>query len=318
MIRTALIAFTDTGKALSARIAEALSGMRFRDETIEAAVYPHQETKAAWEECRALVFIGASGIAVRYVAPLLTDKLHDPAVIVIDELGRFVIPLLAGHVGGANHFARLLAEKISAVPVITTATDVEGVFSVDEFAAENGLKISAKSRIKPVAKMLLEGKPVNLALADDVIVSGDESDIDRCILHLMMRPAVVGMGCRRDKDPAELEAYFLETLGKLGVELRHVACVASIDVKKDEKALTALCAKYDIPLRTYSAEELREVPGEFEGSAFVEKTVGVSDVSARAAARAGGAGKFLLKKDSRDGMTISVFEKYRRVTFDYE
>ena len=318
MMRVAFIAFTDTGKALSGRIREALRGEEFRGETIEPAEYPHRETEAAWNECRALVFIGATGIAVRYVAPFLQDKLHDPAVLVIDELGRFVIPLLAGHVGGANRLARLTAGKIGATPVLTTATDVEGVFSVDEFAAENGLGISAKSSIKPVAKMLLEGKPVNLALADDVIISSDASDIDRCILHLMVRPFVVGMGCRRDKDPAALEAYFLETLERLGVELAHVAALASIDVKKDEPALTALSAKYDIPFRTYSADELAAVPGKFGSSAFVEKTVGVSDVSARAAAKAGGAGTFLLKKDSRDGMTISVFEKYRRVTFDYE
>ena len=317
MIRLGLISFTEKGGQLKDRLMDLAPGWSFRGEQMEAVAYGPKEHERAFTECRVVVFIGACGIAVRYIAPLLTDKLHDPAVIVIDEGGRFVIPILSGHVGGANAVSRMIADDIGAEAAVTTATDVEGVFAVDEFAAGNGLKISEREKIRPIARMLLTGKPVNMAVADDVIISSDASDIDKCILHLMVRPYVVGMGCRKDKDPSELEAYFMETLERLDIRTGHVCALASIDIKKDEPALTMLAKKLDIPFMTYTADELQSVEGDFAHSDFVEKTVGVSDVSARAAKACGRSGHFLLKKDSRDGMTVSVFEKYRRITFDY-
>lgn len=89
----------------------------------------------------ALVFVGACGIAVRAIAPWITDKLHDSPVLVMDEQGQYVIPLLSGHVGGANELAVRLAEELGAVPVITTATDLHGSFAVDLFAKRNDLWI---------------------------------------------------------------------------------------------------------------------------------------------------------------------------------
>lgn len=89
----------------------------------------------------ALVFVGACGIAVRAIAPWITDKLHDSPVLVMDEQGQYVIPLLSGHVGGANELAVRLAGELGAVPVITTATDLHGSFAVDLFAKRNDLWI---------------------------------------------------------------------------------------------------------------------------------------------------------------------------------
>lgn len=100
-----------------------------------------QESVSAWagEQMaahHALVFVGACGIAVRAIAPWITDKLHDSPVLVMDEQGQYVIPLLSGHVGGANELAVRLAGELGAVPVITTATDLHGSFAVDLFAKE--------------------------------------------------------------------------------------------------------------------------------------------------------------------------------------
>ena len=91
-----------------------------------------------------LLFIGACGIAVRAIAPQLVDKLQDSPVLVMDEQGRFVIPLLCGHVGGANELARLLSQVSGACPVITTATDIWKKFAVDLIAKKNHLYIENK------------------------------------------------------------------------------------------------------------------------------------------------------------------------------
>ena len=265
----------------------------------------------------AFIFISAAGIAVRKIAPLLQDKLTDPAVVVIDELGQFVIPILSGHVGGANALAEELAKMMKAIPVITTATDIHGMLAVDSFAAANELALFNRNQIKRVSSGLLRGNAVNIAFSDDVIITSDEKDIDDDVLGLLYRPLVVGLGCRKEKDEKELETFFLDTLKESGCDIKSVAAIASIDVKKSEPAIVNLCKKYDIPFQTYTAAELAAVPGDFEVSEFVERTVGVSDVSARAAAACGRRGRFLLKKKKENGMTISIFEKYRRVTFCY-
>ncbi len=318
MFKVTTFSFTEEGRKTEESLHEVLKKLSFRNEGIIAEKKTSKDVKAAFINSDALIFIGAAGIAVRLCAPYLKDKLSDPAIIVIDELAGFVIPIASGHVGGANSLSRLIAKAFSAQAVITTATDVEGVFSVDEFAAANDLLISEKSAIKHVAKKLLSSEPVSIAFSDDVIVSEEPSDGEGALLHLLMRPYVVGMGCKKGKDFESLEAFFLDTLKALNLESSNVIALATIDVKKDEPGLLALCERYNLKFVTYSADELNAQEGEFPESAFVKETVGVSNVSMRAAKACGGAGKFLVANEKRDGMTISVFEKYRRINLKYE
>lgn len=126
----------------------------------------------------AMIFVGASGIAVREIAPHVKDKKSDPAVIVIDERGKYVIPVLSGHIGGGNALARLLAEKLGSIPVITTATDIGGRFSVDAWAAENGFLIDDMNVAKAVSARILEEDvplcsefPITTALPAGVFVA---------------------------------------------------------------------------------------------------------------------------------------------------
>lgn len=115
---------------------------------------------------RSLLFIGACGIAVRAIAPFLTDKLNDVPVLVMDEQGRFVIPVLAGHVGGANELALSLAERMGSTPVITTATDLDHCFAVDLFARRNALHIVNKDGIAKVSSRILAGEEVTMAVEE--------------------------------------------------------------------------------------------------------------------------------------------------------
>lgn len=111
----------------------------------------------------ALVFVGAVGIAVRAIAPHCQNKAQDPAVVVLDECGRFAVPILSGHLGGANDLARALAAVCGAVPVITTATDANGVFAVDEWAKHQNCTVLEPERIKKVSGALLAGRTVRFA-----------------------------------------------------------------------------------------------------------------------------------------------------------
>lgn len=114
-------------------------------------------TALAWEASDALLFVGAAGIAVRAIAPHVASKATDPGVVVIDEAGRFAVPLLSGHLGGANELAQTVARAAGAIPVITTATDVRGVWAVDTWARRAGLAVSNPEAIKRVSARLLSG-----------------------------------------------------------------------------------------------------------------------------------------------------------------
>ena len=106
------------------------------------------------------MYVGATGIAVRAIAPYVRDKFHDPAVVSVDEAGRFVVPLLSGHVGGANELARVVAELCGGQAVVSTATDVNELFAVDEWAARRGYAIVERVIAKEISARLLEGASV--------------------------------------------------------------------------------------------------------------------------------------------------------------
>lgn len=153
----AYLAFTAKGEALAHRLAEALPGSVSRcggDVTLKGWTAEH------FAQDEALIFVGAVGIAVRAIAPHCRSKAADPAVVVVDEGGNFAVPLLSGHLGGANALARALAKACGAVPVITTATDVNGLFAVDLWAKAQNCAVLEPERIKHVSGALLAGQTV--------------------------------------------------------------------------------------------------------------------------------------------------------------
>ena len=163
-MKIGMICFTARGTAICRLLCR-----RFRDTGTECTGYvPQRFWKPEWEaegikpqdkslsewtgsmfgQKRALVFIGAAGIAVRAIAPFVRDKMTDPPVVAVDEAGHFCIPLLSGHVGGANELAERMACWLQGIPVITTATDINGIFAVDVFAARRGLCITDRKKAK--------------------------------------------------------------------------------------------------------------------------------------------------------------------------
>lgn len=175
-MKLAIISFTENGIKLSKTVAKRLSRRKVtlytkcsRYTAEDLKVQRVKESLQVWTAQRmaegdALLFIGACGVAVRAIAPNLTDKLHDVPVLVMDEEGQYVIPILSGHVGGANEMARELADLIDARPVITTATDVQKKFAVDLFAKRNHLEIMNKDGIAKVSAKALAGEQLTIAI----------------------------------------------------------------------------------------------------------------------------------------------------------
>lgn len=291
--------------------------------------------KAQMEKKHVLLFIGACGIAVRAVAPHLRDKLHDSPVLVMDEEGQYIIPLLSGHVGGANELAAYLAENTGAKAVITTATDINGKFAADLFAAENGLFIENKEGIARVSSKVLRGEKILISIEEgimeeeafrqlpaeverapyppdgfvDVLVTSKEGTFDAALL-LRPREYVIGIGCKKGKSAEEIEAFLSEKMQELGITKEKVLALASISLKAKEQGILAWCRKERIPFLTYEAEELLQMEGTFSGSDFVREQTGVDNVCERAALKACGPfGKLVMKKQAGNGMTIAVAGK---------
>lgn len=353
-MRVAVISFTKQGAELSGRIRSVLEGQEHTEvvcytkcsafledpgqmTSLEGQMIFVEEPLADWTGEQfglkdGLVFVGACGIAVRAIAPAVRDKLIDIPVLVLDELGQYVIPILSGHYGGGNELAVLLAEKLGAQAVLTTATDVNGLFAVDVFAKKNHLLIGERTGIAKVSAKLLqerqitmrssvtiEGKtPAEVKLIKegqaDVVLSPMEQEGE--LLHLYPRCLVLGMGCRKGKSAEEIGKFVAEELAKRKLSLQAVAILASIDVKAEEAGLTQFAKDCKIPFVTYSKKQLLEVEGTFASSDFVKKTVGVDNVCERAV------GMVLCEKNhknikvdentllagkvARDGMTLAI------------
>ena len=278
----------------------------------------------------ALIFIGAAGIAVRSIAPHVVSKVSDPAVIVMDDRGRFVISLLSGHIGGANELARGIAKLIGAQPVITTATDGAGRFSCDAWAVTHDCAISSMAAAKDVSAEILtrdvpvtseyplpEELPAGLAASDSgeigIFIGIHKREPFSRTLRLMPRCVTLGIGCRKDISAESVMAAVHTVLDPEEIDIRAVGTIASIVNKKDEAGLLETARVLGAKTVFYTADELNAVPGEFDESEFVRKTVGTGNVCERAAVLTGG--RLIIKKTAVNGVTVAVSVQERRIEF---
>lgn len=330
-------AFTGTGAALAKRLAGSFgdSALAFAPEKYagHSGLNPLGELKAwcgdIWERADGIVFIGAAGIAVRAIAPYVKSKLTDPAVIVCDERGNFVISLLSGHIGGGNELARRIAGLTGGTPVITTATDVNNKFAVDMFAKNNGLYISSMEKAKEISAAVLQGRTVGFITSlphgelPECLVK-DEREINIEIGHkavcknsllLVPRNVYLGIGCKRGAESGAIENAVNSFLKRNELHPRAIAGIGTIDIKKDEKGLKEYASDKGFELGCYSADELNSLSGSFSGSKFVEKTTGVDCVCERAALLASVGGRLIAAKYAENGVTVAAAEKDIRLGF---
>ena len=333
MKHAVLFSFSEKGRETAERIACILS------ESYETTMLePRGELKTAVAEyfgsSDALVFVGACGITVRAIAPYINSKTTDPAVISVDELGRFVIPLLSGHIGGANELSSLIAQGIGGTPVITTATDINSRFSVDSWASRQGILIGSMETAKKFSAEILKH---DLPLFSDVEISGElpgglyidsGGQIGAAVTYrtyepfdttLALIPKVlhVGVGCRRGTSSNSILEAIARVFSENGLRPEAIKCIASIDIKKDEEGLLSACTELNAAARFFTAQELDSAKGSFTRSDFVMSKVGVDNVCERAAVcSAGGDSRLIVKKNGRDGVTVAVAAENRRYSFE--
>ena len=264
------------------------------------------------------------GIAVRHIAPYLKSKQTDPAVVVLDEKGNFAISLISGHIGGANELTKEIAAVIGATPVITTATDINGLFSVDKWAKENECFIDGINMVKDISSALLDDKKIGIYSYFKIctklpknVVQDMNLDIGFSIsiykdkpfnetLLLVPKKVTLGVGCKKGIPFENVERALLKILKENNISIKALKNIASIELKKGEKALNSLSQKYQLPFETYTAQQLSQLKGDFTSSDFVKQTTGVDNVCERAAVMGSENGRLILKKQAIDGVTIAL------------
>ena len=297
---------------------------------------------ALWPAYKGLIIIISLGAVVRMIAPLLEDKKKDPGVVVIDDRGENVISVLSGHLGGANELTHEVAAVMGARAIITTASDVQKTIPVDLFGRRFGWEWDSDEKLTPVSASVVNEEQVAvvnesgerdwwmhdapmppsikeypsiaaaqaaspqaaLVVSHRLLTPAEQTILDNGVLY---RPKVIvlGMGCNRGTSADEIEAVIKETLDELQFSIKSVKALATIELKKDEEGLIAVCEKYGWPFVYYSPEQLNQVEIS-DPSDTVFKFTGAYGVSEPAAKLYAGVSELVLTKKKSGNATISV------------
>jgi len=344
-MQIAIIAITPNGARLGARLHEGLAQSRLFVIEKHATGDAHPFSGGLqvlmdrlWPDYDGFVFIMATGIVVRTLAPLLQSKDRDPAVVVLDDAGQFAISLLSGHIGGANALAKSCAALAGSIPVITTATDVNKLPSFDMLAQAHGWLIEDLSRVKVLNALLLEGKEIAvvdrgsavkrycagrgvLSFHDDVAAafasgaSGQLIVTNRIIPSqlssdrlLVLRPVnlCLGIGCNRGTSAAEIASVVRENLEQLALSFKSVKCVATAQAKGDEGGLLEFAASSRLPVLLYENDQLNGVDTPSPASDHALAAIGAKGVAEPAALLAAAGGRLLLPKVKSGNVTLAI------------
>ena len=333
-MKIAVISVSDKGQELACDLKEKLD----KDSTVIRTDLYHKNVKnyfpILFYEYDAIIAIMASGILIRSIAPLIESKVTDPAVLNIDDNGKFVISTLSGHLGGANRLTEKISKLINATPVITTSTDVNKKLGIDVLAKDLYLSVSNPKEILFFNKAILDGKEISLTInpdknfsylfeyLNDITLEIDLSiiysskmkrdeilvSLDNHELTLKENKIVVGIGCRRGKEFEYIYEGFEKSLNELNISSSRINWLASAEIKKDEKGILELSDKLDIPVNFVEIDKLKLFESrDVQKSEFVYSKFGIYGVCEPSALiTAGFDSKLIYKKTSYDGVTISV------------
>ncbi len=242
--------------------------------------------RVAWREFDAIVAILATGAVIRKVAPLLQDKTKDPAILVVNLALDKIIPLLGGHLGGANSLSHTLAKRLNAIEFITTATDQTKVIAFDLVAKERGWRIENIKNLANVSNRLLNKKSVKVATTKSIfdslpskrdltLIGFDEIDSNSVVIYparefesLTLRPKIsIGVGCNKDTKKDELKEAFFEFISKNGIKLDDIEGFYSFEAKSKESGLLEFVKELDREIKFFKKEQINSLTQNFSPSA---------------------------------------------------
>ena len=325
MSTISIIPISDSSRVLAERILASYP---------EAKILPFGSfSKEVFHESSSLVFIGAMGICVRSIAPFAEDKHTDPAVVCIDSTGKYVIPVLSGHIGGANDLSKELANLLGAEAIITTQSDNTNLWPLDTLGKKYDWTLIVKDSNAAISTFV-NGKPTALLLdirdkgtdylertvpshvsifysfevipQQDyellMIVSPQQYDTSIPTITYIPKVLHLGMGCRKDMqgDPTVVYEHIKDVLRDKRLYPEALADVNTIDLKKCEPVLTLLAyGVMECPFHTYTSEELKDIPVPNPSEKVLEVTES-SSVSEASAIYAAHGGPLLVEKQKAD------------------
>ncbi len=313
--RVIIYYITGGGRELAQKICEAMP-------EAECESFGRDSVKRDWPTARAMVFVMASGIAVRSVGPFLKDKKEDPAILVMDEKGAHVVSLAGGHEAGANDLAREVGAITGATPVITTGTDANELTSIDVFARDRGLVIENRAwlphisarHIRQTLLKVFNETSIGIELADDLpeITKADKADViissrlyETKALMLRPRELYLGVGVNSGTSADEIESEARGFLKDNGFSALSIACIATHEKKKSEPGLVEFARRMGVELLGFTTGELNTVDG-VEESTAARKALGVQAVAEPAALLASGAKELSVKKVKCKNVTLAL------------
>ncbi|MPW26287.1 hypothetical protein GC105_10855 [Alkalibaculum sp. M08DMB] len=310
----------------------------------EGVLAPTQDLKElilqVYSKYKTILFIMASGIVVRMIAPLIQSKIVDPAVLVMDDKGENIISLLSGHVGGANEKAKVLAKIISARPIITTSSDVNNKIAVDTFAMRHKLFITDFTSAKEVTALIINEEKVciinnsgininkeclceNLTIDDyenyknyeGAIIISQKSNFDIKIpyVHLVPQDIILGIGCRKNTKTRDIIEFINTTMKQIQLHIKSIRALSTVDVKQYEIGILETKEHFGVDLDIIYRDEIALHQNKFKQSSFVMKTIGVGNVSEPCGYISSREGTCLLNRTVNNGITLSIWKEKEEV-----
>ncbi len=244
----------------------------------------------AWREYKVIICILAIGAVVRKIAPLLKDKSTDPAIIVVNLALDKIVPLLSGHLGGANSFSDILADRLpNAINFISTATDQTNSLAFEMLAKKRGWGIENLKALARISNRLINRQKVKVATYSNLfetipkkenleLVGFDSLDLDTVVISpivesdsFILKPKVyLGIGCNRDTPFKLIDKAFKLFLEKYNLKVEYIKAIASFEAKKDEVGLLEFAKKYNLPISFYKKDDINALQNNFSQSASTQ------------------------------------------------
>jgi cobalt-precorrin 5A hydrolase len=338
--KTAIFSLTRKGAKLAARLSEHMPGSkcfcnhRYSLPSMISFRKISEVFPSVWRECDSIICIMSCGIAVRTISPLLEDKFADPAVVVLDQDGRFAVSLVSGHIGGANELARKVASITGGQAVITTASDLQDKPAIDLAAKRAALRIENRRMLARIEAAILDEEPPwifdpggflleKLPAAHGLRIVSSGSDLKalrgvpgvwvsdtlppRGLNCLKLRPAtlVIGIGCNRGTSSEEIVAFVEKILEEYRLAPLSIRNFTSLDIKSDERGLLEAAKAFGRPVDFCAREQIEglAVPNP---SDTVARHVGVKSVCEASALWSAGTRQLLVPKRKAGNCTLAI------------